>query len=196
MEVSEIKKNIEKILDDNKAQSITTIDLKNKSYIADYMIIASGTSSRHLQSLSEILVAELKKQGIEICRIEGRNSNDWKLVDTQDFIVHIFHPEYRIFYDLEKNGIRRSGGFDFYVNHSIDDAHIVVQEPLVASNFIFSEKIHEDFKDQHGINLKRIHVNNYTSNTTKSITFTYDNPSQDISINSLQKGFIFRVICI
>ena len=102
MEVSEIKKNIEKILDDNKAQSITAINLKNKSYIADYMIIASGTSSRHLQSLSEILVTELKKQGIENCRIEGRNSNDWKLVDTQDIIVHIFHPEKRKFYDLEK----------------------------------------------------------------------------------------------
>ena len=102
MEVAEIKKNIEEILDDNKAQSITSINLKNKSYIADYMIIASGTSSRHLQSLSEILVAELKKQGIENCRIEGRNSNDWKLVDTQDIIVHIFHPEKRKFYDLEK----------------------------------------------------------------------------------------------
>ena len=102
MEVSEIKKNIEKILDDNKAQRITAINLKNKSYIADYMIIASGTSSRHLQSLSEILVNELKKQGIENCRIEGRDSNDWKLVDTQDIIVHIFHPEKRKFYDLEK----------------------------------------------------------------------------------------------
>ena len=102
MEVSEIKKNIEKILDDNKAQSITSINLKNKSYIADYMIIASGTSSRHLQSLSEILVNELKKQGIKNCRIEGRDSNDWKLVDTQDIIVHIFHPEKREFYDLEK----------------------------------------------------------------------------------------------
>ena len=55
MEVAEIKNNIEKILDDNKAQSITSINLKNKSYIADYMIIASGTSSRHLQALSEIL---------------------------------------------------------------------------------------------------------------------------------------------
>ena len=102
MEVSEIKKNIEKILDDNKAQSITSINLKNKSYIADYMIIASGTSSGHLQSLSEILVNELKKSGIENCRIEGKDSNDWKLVDTQDIIVHIFHPEKREFYDLEK----------------------------------------------------------------------------------------------
>ena len=102
MEVSEIKSNIEKILDNNKAQNITSINLKNKSYIADYMIIASGTSSRHLQSLSEILVAELKKIGLENCRIEGKDSNEWKLVDTQDVIVHIFHPEKREFYDLEK----------------------------------------------------------------------------------------------
>ena len=102
MEVLEIKRNIEKILDNNKATNITTIDLKNKSYIADYMVIASGTSSRHLQALSEILVTELKKIGLDKCRIEGRDSNDWKLVDTNDIIVHIFHPEKREFYDLEK----------------------------------------------------------------------------------------------
>ena len=102
MRILDIKKNIENILDNNKAKNITTINLKNKSYIADYMIIASGTSSRHLQALSEILVAELKKIGLENCRIEGKDSNDWKLVDTQDVIVHIFHPEKRDFYDLEK----------------------------------------------------------------------------------------------
>ena len=66
------------------------------------MIIASGTSSRHLQALSEILVTELKKIGLDTCRIEGKDSNDWKLVDTNDIIVHIFHPEKRKFYDLEK----------------------------------------------------------------------------------------------
>ena len=102
MKISEIKNNIERILDDNKASDITSINLKNKSYIADYMIIASGTSSRHLQALSEILIAELKKIGLENCRMEGKDSNDWKLVDTQDVIVHIFHPEKRKFYDLEK----------------------------------------------------------------------------------------------
>tara|TARA_B100001121_G_C18445047_1_gene505675 strand:+ start:371 stop:718 length:348 start_codon:yes stop_codon:yes gene_type:complete len=102
MKVSEIRTNIEKILDNNKAQNITSISLKNKSYIADYMIIASGTSSRHLQALSEILVTELKKIGLDTCRIEGKDSNDWKLVDTNDVIVHIFHPEKRKFYDLEK----------------------------------------------------------------------------------------------
>ena len=102
MEIPHIKDSIEKILDDNKALNIKSINLKNKSYIADYMIIASGTSSRHLQALSEILVTELKKIGLNNCRIEGKDSNDWKLVDTQDVIVHIFHPEKRDFYDLEK----------------------------------------------------------------------------------------------
>ena len=102
MNISDIKFNIEKILDDNKAQNINSIDLKNKSFIADYMIVASGTSSRHLQSLAEILVTELKKLGLTECRIEGRDSSDWKLVDAHDVIIHIFHPEKREFYDLEK----------------------------------------------------------------------------------------------
>ena len=96
MKVFEIKKIIEKILDNNKAQNIISINLKNKTYIA------SGTSSRHLQALSEILAAELKKVGLGDCRIEGKDSNEWKLVDAQDIIVHIFHPEKREFYDLEK----------------------------------------------------------------------------------------------
>ncbi len=102
MKIVDIKGNIERILDNNKAKNITTINLENKSYIADYMIIASGTSSRHLQALAEILVTELKKIGLENCRIEGAESNEWKLVDTNDIIVHIFHPEKREFYDLEK----------------------------------------------------------------------------------------------
>tara|TARA_B100001029_G_scaffold9630_1_gene6681 strand:- start:157 stop:504 length:348 start_codon:yes stop_codon:yes gene_type:complete len=102
MNILNIKKNIEKILDQNKAKNITSINLKNKSYIADYMIVASGTSSRHLQALAEILLTELKKIGLNNCRMEGRESKDWKLVDTNDIIVHIFHPEKREFYDLEK----------------------------------------------------------------------------------------------
>ena len=102
MKISEIKNQIEQILEDNKARDIVSIDLKKKSYIADYMIIASGTSSRHLQSLAENLVTDLKKIGVINCRIEGRQSNDWKLVDAIDIIIHLFHPEKRDFYDLEK----------------------------------------------------------------------------------------------
>ena len=102
MEISKLKKTIEKTLDDNKANNIVTINLKKKSYIADYMIIASGSSSRHLQSLSENLLVELKKYGLDYCRIEGQESSEWKLVDAIDIIVHLFHPEKRSFYDLEK----------------------------------------------------------------------------------------------
>jgi len=81
---------------------IKSINLKDKTSIADFMIIASGNSSRHIQALSEILLDELKNRGIENCRLEGRNSNDWKLIDAVDIIIHIFHPEKRKFYDLEK----------------------------------------------------------------------------------------------
>ena len=102
MEVNQIKEIIKKTLNRNKANNIVTIDLKKKSYIADYMIIASGTSSRHLQSLSENIVIELKKFGLNNCRIEGYESNEWKLVDAIDIIVHLFHPEKRTFYDIEK----------------------------------------------------------------------------------------------
>ena len=102
MEANQIRKIIEKTLNKNKASNIVTIDLKKKSYIADYMIIASGTSSRHLQSLSENIVVELKKFGLNNCRIEGYESSEWKLVDAIDIIVHLFHPEKRTFYDIEK----------------------------------------------------------------------------------------------
>ena len=91
MDIPEIKDQIETILDNNKAKNIVSIDLRKKSYIADYMVIASGTSSRHLQSLSENLISELKKIGVYNCRMEGRDSSDWKLVDAIDIIIHIFH---------------------------------------------------------------------------------------------------------
>ena len=101
-EINQLKKEIENILNDNKAVEITSINLKDKSSIADFMIVASGNSSRHIQALSEILVDKLKKKGINNCRLEGRGSNDWKLIDAIDIIIHIFHPEKRKFYDLEK----------------------------------------------------------------------------------------------
>ena len=101
-EINKLKTDIENILNNNKAKKITSINLKNKTSIADFMIIANGNSSRHIQALSEILVNELKKKGINNCRIEGKESNDWKLIDAIDIIIHIFHPEKRKFYDLEK----------------------------------------------------------------------------------------------
>ena len=102
MDISELKKLIEKTLDVNKATEIISIDLKGKSYIADHMVIASGSSSRHIQSLSEILVSVLDKKGFGKFKIEGITSDGWKLIDAMDVIIHIFHPEKRKFYDLEK----------------------------------------------------------------------------------------------
>jgi len=101
-EIHLLKKEIEQILNDNKAAKIETINLKNKTSIADFMIIANGNSSRHIQALSEILLDELEKRGVKNCRLEGRDSNDWKLIDAVDIIIHIFHPEKRKFYNLEK----------------------------------------------------------------------------------------------
>ena len=89
-------------LDSNKALDIISIDLKNKSSMADYMIVASGTSSRHIQALSEQVLEKLKANGIKNSKIEGKESNDWKLVDGIDLIVHIFNPEKIKFYELEK----------------------------------------------------------------------------------------------
>ncbi len=100
--IENLKKEIEKILKDNKALEIKSINLKDKTSIADFMIIASGNSSRHIQALSEILLDKLKKNGIDNCSLEGRNSSDWKLIDAKDIIIHIFHPEKRKFYDLER----------------------------------------------------------------------------------------------
>ena len=100
--ILDLKKIVINTLDLNKAQDIITIDLKDKSSMADYMIIASGTSSRHIQSLSEQVLEKLKNNGVKESRIEGKQSNEWKLVDGIDLIVHIFHPEKRKFYELEK----------------------------------------------------------------------------------------------
>ena len=100
--ISDLKQIIINTLDINKAQDIISIALKDKSSIADYMIIASGTSSRHIQSLSEQVLDKLKDSGIENSKIEGKESSEWKLVDGIDLIVHIFHPEKRKFYELEK----------------------------------------------------------------------------------------------
>ena len=100
--ISDLKQIIISTLNNNKAQDIISIDLKDKSSMADYMIIASGTSSRHLQSLSEQVLEKLKDNGIKDSKIEGKESTEWKLVDGIDLIVHIFYPEKRKFYELEK----------------------------------------------------------------------------------------------
>ena len=101
-EIKKIKEEIENALNDNKAIDIKTIELRDKTSIADFMIIASGNSSRHIQALAEILMDKLKQKGFDNCHLEGKNSNEWKLIDAKDIIIHIFHPEKRKFYNLER----------------------------------------------------------------------------------------------
>ncbi len=88
-------------LEDNKADDVVTIDLKGKTSIASYMVIASGTSQRHVASLAEHVQIKLKEAGFSSTS-EGEEKADWVLIDAFDVIVHIFRPEVRDFYNLEK----------------------------------------------------------------------------------------------
>jgi len=89
-------------LEDAKADNIASLDLDGKSALADQMIIASGRSNRHVAAIAEQLVEKLKSSGQKDLRIEGLPHCDWVLVDAGDIIVHIFRPEVRSFYNLEK----------------------------------------------------------------------------------------------
>ena len=97
-----LNNSIQKILNDGKAENIISISLKGKSSIADYMIIASGSSTRHVSALSSQVATKLKTLGYEVYSIEGQRSGDWALVDAGDVIVHLFRPVVRDFYNLDK----------------------------------------------------------------------------------------------
>lgn len=100
-DVDAIYDEIIKLLDDKKAENIVTIDLKDKSSIADKLIIVSGSSTRQVGAIAEGIYRELKKIGVK-SSIEGIPQCDWVLVDAGDIIVHVFRPEVRAFYNLEK----------------------------------------------------------------------------------------------
>ena len=89
-------------LEDDKAEDIVSIDLAGKSEMADHMVIASGRSSRQVASIAEHLVDRLKSDLDRLCRIEGKAAGDWVLIDCGDAVVHLFRPEVREFYQLEK----------------------------------------------------------------------------------------------
>ncbi len=93
---------IKRSLSKNKAKEITVIDLKKKTSIADYMIICTGTSNRHITALSNYLSEDLKKLNLNMLNIEGRKNGDWIIVDIGDIIVHLFRGEVREYYNLEK----------------------------------------------------------------------------------------------
>ncbi|OAN79091.1 ribosome silencing factor [Jannaschia sp. EhC01] len=89
-------------LDDDKAEDVVQIDLRGKSSIGDYMVVASGRSTRQVSAMAEKLVDRLKQDFSLYSKIEGKDTGDWVLIDTADVIVHIFRPEVREFYQLEK----------------------------------------------------------------------------------------------
>jgi len=89
-------------LDDDQAQDVVTIDLEGKSSIADHMVIASGRSSRQVAAIAQKLAERLKKEGFGNARIEGLPAADWVLVDAGGVVVHLFRPEVRSFYNLER----------------------------------------------------------------------------------------------
>ncbi|WP_439154018.1 ribosome silencing factor [Yoonia sp.] len=91
-----------KSLDDDKAEDVVQINLRGKSEMGDYMVIASGRSSRQVTAIAEKLADRLKQEFGVIAKTEGKDTGDWVLVDTGDVIVHVFRPEVREFYQLEK----------------------------------------------------------------------------------------------
>jgi len=89
-------------LDDSKAEDVVTIDLKGKTSIGDHMVLASGRSQRHVGAVADHLIKRLKDEGYGRARVEGLPQCDWVLIDAGDVIVHVFRPEVREFYNLEK----------------------------------------------------------------------------------------------
>jgi len=98
----DVLKIVESSLDDDKAENIVSIDLRGKSNIADYMVIASGRSSRQLAAMAQHLDEKLHKLGVKNIAVEGKTQGDWVLLDGGDIVVHLFRPEVREFYNLEK----------------------------------------------------------------------------------------------
>jgi ribosome-associated protein len=89
-------------LDDMKAEDTVTIDLAGKTSIADVMVVTSGRSNRHVASIADSAIESLEKAGVKGLRVEGKRNGDWVLIDAGDVIVHVFRPEVRAFYDIEK----------------------------------------------------------------------------------------------
>ncbi len=103
-------------LDDDKAEDVVTIDLRGRSSVADYMVICSGRSSRQVAAIAEKLVERLKAETGRACKVEGKDQGDWVLIDATDIVVHVFRPEVREFYQLEKMWMPSGAGFGIRQN--------------------------------------------------------------------------------
>lgn len=102
MQAEELRELVVNALEDIKAQDISVIDVRDRTSVTDYMVLASGTSNRHLKSLADSVVSEAKEQGVRASNVEGAGVSDWILVDLGDIVVHVMMPATREFYDLER----------------------------------------------------------------------------------------------
>lgn len=96
-------------LSDDKAEDVVQIDLRGKTEIGDFMVVASGRSTRQVSAMAEKLIERLKQEFGRICKVEGKDTGDWVLIDSGDVIVHLFRPEVRDFYQLEKMWLSSGG---------------------------------------------------------------------------------------
>lgn len=101
IDVEKLVKNVEKAMDDSKANDIKVVDLRGKTAIADYMVIASGTSSKHVNSIAHKVLEDMKKMDVSGIEPEGMELCDWVLLDAGDILIHVFKPETREVYNLE-----------------------------------------------------------------------------------------------
>ncbi len=102
MQAEQLKDLVVKALEDMKAQDISVIDVRGRTSVTDFMVLASGTSNRHVKSLAESVVAEVRDHGVRANSVEGADASDWILVDLGDVVVHTMMPATREFYDLER----------------------------------------------------------------------------------------------
>ena len=93
---------VESALEDMKAREVVTIDVRGRSSVTDYMVVASGTSKRHVASVAQEVLDQLKAEGVQPIGVEGQNVGDWVLVDVRSVIVHVMMPDARDFYDIER----------------------------------------------------------------------------------------------
>lgn len=102
MQAEQLKDLVVNALENIKAQDVSVIDVRDRTSVTDFMVLASGTSNRHVKSLADSVVIEAKEQGVRASNVEGEGGSDWILVDLGDVVVHVMMPATREFYDLER----------------------------------------------------------------------------------------------
>ena len=100
--IMKLLSNVQNILEDNKAEDISILNVKDKSSVTDFMMIASGRSTRHIQAIADNLIDKLKKDKIKPLGVEGYNQSEWILIDYGDLLIHVMHPKAREFFSIEK----------------------------------------------------------------------------------------------